>query len=414
MKVAVIGGGIVGLSVAYFLADRGVSVTLVERDRCGAATSRGNTGWITPGISSVPLAAPGVVGQGLRWMLKPDSPLYIRPRPSPELARWLWRFWRSSGSTAFETALRSLVRLNLRTLEIFDRFRSDGVRFEMHHDGLLYLCRSHEHVSEVRDLYSALTRAGYQGPHRMVAAGEIRALEPALASGVVGGVYSEGDRHVRPESLTAGLSSYLRNAGVEVREQARVRRLEPVRRGWHVITDSDAVDADAVVVAAGLWSKDLLKALGVRLPLLAGKGYSITARGEGTVPRRPLYLSEARVGVSPLDGNVVRVGGTLELTGADLTVRRRRLEPLLRAAGEYLQDWRPTTVELEWAGLRPFVPDSLPVVGPVPGFEGLYVATGHGMVGMTVGPPSALELATAILDREVPEVLRPFAPGRLL
>ena len=172
-----------------------------------------------------------------------------------------------------------------------------------------------------------------------------------------------------------------------------------------------ASSPDAVVVAAGSWSRLLLAGIGVHLPLLSGKGYSVTASGSGTRPARPLYMVDSRVALSPYEPDVLRIGGTLEVTTYDLSLTRRRLDLLLQVTRKYLAEWRPGAVELEWAGLRPLVSDSLPVVGPIPGYRDLYVATGHGMVGMTAGPPSGLELANLILDGLESEIIRPFLSG---
>lgn len=415
MKVAVVGGGIVGLSTAYFLAERGVEVTVLERGACGSGASGGNTGWITPGVSSEPLAAPGLVGQGLRWMLKPESPFYIQPRPSLELARWLWGFWRSSSADRHRVALKALVRLNAETLEIFDGFKASGVAFEMHEDGLLYPALSREVAAKISGMYACLRDGGYGGTFAELGGDEIRALEPALSPSVVAGVISKDERHVRPETLTTGLAQALSARGTCVRENTGVVELSAHAGRWKLaLANHEDIEVDKAVVAAGMWTKPLLARLGVSLPMLAGKGYSVTASGSGTRPSHPLYMVETRVAMSPYQPDVLRVGGTLELTGFDLSLPRRRLDPLLRVSNAYLRDWRPEHTELEWAGLRPLLPDCLPVIGQVPGCAGLYVATGHGMVGMTLGPPSAKELAQLIVDGTESPAIRPFRPDRIL
>jgi D-amino-acid dehydrogenase len=414
MRVAIVGGGIVGLSVAYFLLERGAEVVVVDSGRCGQGTSRGNTGWITPGVSSDPLAAPGVVGQAVRWTLQPASPFSIQPRPSLDLLRWLWGFWRSSGPDPYKRGMEAFVRLNARTLEILDRFKASGVTFEMHDDGLLYPALSVPATKKIAATYAHLHAAGYQGRVEELGRGDIRELEPALSRAVVGGVYSLDERHVRPETLTSGLVDALVRGGASVLEGSPVRALEPTAGGWRLTLEHDELQADAVVVAAGSWSRLLLAQIGVHLPLLSGKGYSVTASGFGTRPARPLYMVESRVALSPYEPDLLRIAGTLEVTTYDLSLTRRRLDLLVQVTRQYLADWRPGAVELEWAGLRPLVSDSLPVVGPIPGYRGLYVATGHGMVGMTAGPPSGVELANLILDGLESEIIRPFLPARLL
>ena len=414
MRVVIVGGGIVGLSVAYFLRERGAEVVVVDRGRCGQGTSRGNTGWITPGISSDPLAAPGVVGQALRWTLRRTSPFSIQPRPSLDLARWLWGFWRSSGPEPYRRGMNALVRLNARTLEILDRFTASGVAFEMYRDGLLYPTLSAAAARKIAATYARLRAAGYHGQVHELGRDDIHELEPALGPAVTGGAYSVDERHVRPETLTSGLVDALARSGVSLLEDSGVTALRRHSSGWRLTLEHDELRADVVVVASGSWSRPLLAGLGVRLPLRSGKGYSVTASGRGTRPARPLYMVESRVALSPYEPDLLRIGGTLEVTAYDESLTRRRLDLLLEVTRQYLGDWRAGAVELEWAGLRPLVPDSLPVVGPIPGHQGLYVATGHGMIGMTAGPPSGLELANLILDGREGETIRPFLPARLL
>jgi D-amino-acid dehydrogenase len=411
LKVAVVGGGVVGAATAFFLHERGADVVLVERDRCGEATSLGNAGWITPGISSVPLAAPGVVAQALKWMVRPDSPFWIRPRPSPALAVWLFQFWRNSSKPRFDSGLRALVRLNASVLEILDHYQAAGARFEIHARGLLFPALSRSAAEKDLALYDRLAAAGYPGQYQLLDGDAARALEPGLGDTVAAAVYSRDERHVQPETLTKGLVEYLRERGVDVVEHTPVHGLSQKNGSWHLRGPEPTIAADAVVLAAGVWTQALLRSVGYRLTILSGKGYSITFPGKAELLQHPSYLSEAKVGVSPYESGL-RLAGTLELTGIDLALRRRRLDALLHAARTYLRDWSDEGERVEWAGLRPVVADGLPVIGQVPGRDGLYVATGHGMVGMTMSSPTGKALADAILDRKTPDVLAPFGLER--
>jgi D-amino-acid dehydrogenase len=221
---------------------------------------------------------------------------------------------------------------------------------------------------------------------------------------------------VRPETLLAGLERRLRERGVAIEEGAAVEGLRPAGDGWRVETAGGSLEADRVVVAAGVWSPALLAPLGVRLPIEAAKGYSVTARGPGRRPHRPLYLTEAKVGVSPFDG-ALRLAGTLELGALDVSVDRVRVDAVASSASRYLRDWRPVDGRVDWAGLRPLAPDGLPVIGGVPDRPGLFVATGHGMLGITLAPATGEALAPLVVDDERPPELAPlglerFARGR--
>jgi D-amino-acid dehydrogenase len=184
-----------------------------------------------------------------------------------------------------------------------------------------------------------------------------------------------------------------------------------MRDGWRVRTAAGAIDADRVVVAAGVWSRELLTPFGLRLPLEGAKGYSITAAANGEAPNHPLYLTEIKVGVSPFEG-AVRLAGTLELAGLNLDVDHRRVRALANHAAQYLDGLRTDRGAVEWAGLRPMTSDGLPVIGEVPGKPGLFVATGHHMLGVTLGPATGEALAPLVLEDRLVDALVPLTPGR--
>lgn len=391
-------------------------MTLVERGRCGGATSLRNAGQIVPSLC-VPLAAPGVMKQALGWMLKPTSPLRIHPRLDPGFLLWLLRFATNSSEARYREALKSALTFSSNAHRLFDELRADGVEFEMHEKGIIFAGLSEETLREDIDMYRELEAAGYDGEYEVFRREEVRRLEPALSDAVVGGLHIKTERHVRPESLMQGLVEYLEAKEVEILEGYEVYGLSPEnRRGWRVFTSEGELVADRVLMSAGVWSKRLLSELGVRIHLEAGKGYSVTATGQGIPPSHPLKLAEAQVVVTPY-GDGVRVLGVFDLSGIDLSLKPGHIEAVIRAASPYLRDWKPGKPRLEWSGLRPATPDSLPLIGPLPGLSNLYLATGHGILGVTHAPATAKLIAPAILeDRTVPE-LEPFRidrPGSLV
>ena len=410
VSVAVVGGGVIGLCTAYALVRRGATVTVIDRDRCGASTSSGNAGWVTPGLAA-PVPAPGVVRQALRWMLDPESPFLVRPRLDPSFLAWGVRFWRASGASRYRAGLRATLDLARPTNDLFDAMERDGVDFEMHRDGLLYLVRSAEAVESWRAMYDELAALGFDGQVELLDREGVRAIEPGVADAVEAGLIARVERHVRPESLIGGLRRALIGHGVDIQESAEVSELIGMRDGWRVRTSAGAIDADRVVVAAGVWSRELLAPLGLRLPLEGAKGYSITAPANGDAPNHPLYLTEIKVGVSPFEG-AVRLAGTLELAGLNLDVDHRRVRALARHAAEYVDGLHPDRGAVEWAGLRPMAADGLPVIGEVPGRPGLFVATGHHMLGVTLGPATGEALAPLVLEDRAVDVLEPLSPRR--
>ncbi len=411
MRVVVVGGGVVGLCCAHELARRGAEVCVVERDECGHAASLRNAGQIVPSLCA-PLSKPGVVGQSLRWLLDRDSPLRLRASLDPGYLHWLWCFARSASPTRYRSALRAIVALGRDTHQLFDELRSEGVRFEMHSKGILFATLTREALAEDVEMYRELAEAGYEGEVEVLDGDSLRRLEPALSDAVVGGLNVRSERHARPESLVVGLRAHLLARGVRISEHTEVAGLSTRGGGgWWVHTPGGDVPADRVLIAAGVWSRDLLARLGVRIPLEAAKGYSLTSTGGGTAPEHPIKFAEAQVVCTPYDG-CVRVSGMFELTGRDPALRRARLEAVVRAARPYLRDWTPSVEAIEWAGFRPATPDSLPLIGPTPGLPDLYVATGHGMLGLTLAPATARLLAPLVLEARPAPDLQPFRLDR--
>jgi D-amino-acid dehydrogenase len=391
VRVAVVGGGVVGLSCAFALRRGGADVTVYERGRVGEGCSRGNTGWICPGLSA-PLPAPGVMGGALRGMFHRDSPLLISPLLGPSFLRWSWGFWRACSPERYQAGLDATVVLTKSAFADYDELREAGVEFEMHSTGMLVTALTAPGLDEYAAMLTEAEEAGYEGPVRVVSGDEARELDPALSGAVIGGVHAPSERYVRPESVSNGLAAWLRANGAKVEESASV-------------DDLDDLDADAVIVAAGAWSGELLG--DDAFPMEAAKGYSITARSSGTMPTHALYLSEGKVGTSTF-GESLRIAGIFDLTGIDETLKRKRIDTIVRSSAAFLKDWEPEEIELEWAGLRPYPSDGLPVIGPVRGREGLYVATGHGRMGITLGPITGKLLAQVVLEGASPRELEPF------
>ncbi len=405
-RVAVIGAGVIGVACAYELARAGAEVVLVDAGTVGQGASRGNTGWVTPSFS-YPLAAPGVVRQGLRSALDRDGALVLRPVPDPSYLRWLWRFRERCTTERFAEATRALAALNTRTIELLDAYAADGVPFEMHAGGLVVAARTEAGLGTYRQLFAELRRAGHESRLEDLDRDQLVAVEPALDPGAVScGLHCVTDRFVRPESLVAGLLGRARALGVEVREDVRVDRI--ARIGSDIVVAGERVDR--ALIATGVGSVALAATLGVRLPILGAKGYSITASGSGTAPSTALYLAEAKVGVSGYR-DAVRIAGVFELPGRDTTIDRRRIGVFVDRAVGYLADWRPDASTMEsWAGLRPATPDGLPLIGEIA--PRVFVASGHGMLGVTLAPATAALVAPLILDGRTGPELAPFAPGR--
>ena len=389
---------------------------VLERGVVGGGASRGNTGWVSPSLT-YPLPAPGMVREGLRQLVTGGEAFVLRPSLDPAFVRWLWGFRRSCSRARFDAGVRALLALNRRTLELFDAYHDSGVAFEMHSAGLVIAARTPRGLDLYRTIFHRLRELGYEGGAIDELDGSsLAALEPALdPASVVAGLHARVDRFVRPEELTAGLAETLRARGAEIREGCELRRLERRNGGWELETSRGSIATERVVVAAGLPTASLLRRHGVRIPLLGARGYSVTLAGRGTRPRHALYLAEAKLGLSPFDDGV-RIAGVFELGAKTTAIRAGVGERLIDAARPYLAGWQPDAAgPIEtWAGLRPATPDGLPMIGALPGFEGVYLATGHGMLGVTLAPATAALLAPLVLEHRTAPELAPFDPARLL
>lgn len=408
MRVAVVGGGVVGLACAFELRRAGAEIVVLERGDVGGGTSLGNTGWVCPSFS-YPLPGPGVIGDGLRSVLHPSSPLAVRAGLDPGYLRWLWRFRAHCTGERWRDGVRALARLNERTVELLDHYPSAGVEFESYGAGLLVAARSHARLAAYRELFAELRALG-AAAYRELDPGAASEAEPSLASRLAGALLTEVDRWVRPESLTAGLAEWLRADGAEVREGVDVRDVS----GTCVTTDREEIVCDRVVVAAGMASAPFLARLGVRVSLAPARGYSVLyPTGSAPEPRHALYLADARLGVSRYtDG--VRIAGVFELGHHGLVISERRLAAMLESADPFFSDWQPSRASAvsRWSGLRPLTSDGLPLIGPTPRDPGVFVATGHGMLGVTLAPATAALLAPLVLEGRADPALSPFLPSR--
>jgi D-amino-acid dehydrogenase len=410
--VIVIGGGAVGLCAAEALVTRGVEVTVIERGRCGDGASAGNAGWITPSLA-IPVPGPGVITQSLRWLVDPSGPLWIRPTLSAAMLRWIARFIASCPRPVYARGLRALQGAASLAGAAFDRLASRGVEFELHREPLLYPAFSRDELGHLRSVVSELRAAGSGQSLDELGAADVRGLEPALAPGVVGGVLARDEQRVRPVTLVAGLHRALAGSAVEVLERSPVSAIGRDGPRWLVSGNWGVRGADAVVIAAGVEAAALLAPLGVRVPIAAAKGYSRTYARDPSGPTCALYLEGPKVAISVFDEGV-RVSGTLELGARSLTLSSRRLGAITAAAQEAMPGWRMPSRPADWAGMRSLSPDGLPLVGPVPGLEGVHLATAHATLGITLAPASAEMLAQRLLDGAASGAAAAFDPGRLV
>lgn len=416
LPVVVVGGGIVGLCVAYYLVESGVDVELVERHTMGSAASWGNAGWVCESHSA-PIPAPGVMHYALRSLGRPDSPLYLRPFPDPSFVGWLWRFWRSSSRSRFEAGYRAVVELNRDTFELYDKLAAAGIDTSLQRLGMVHAFLSAAAATELRKSQALWAPGRYDLGEPVVVGDAARDLDPALSTAVRAAYLVPGEAVVDPSRLTAALTRALVERGVRLHEHQQVtgfRRAGTMIRA--VETSAGSLECAGVVIAAGTWTVHLLRLLGVRLPLQAGKGYSFSAPLD-PAPRHALYLGDSKIAVTPI-GGLTRIAGTMELSGNNRRLDWRRITAIATASTSYLGRWfddaddLATQIQHPWVGGRPLLPDGLPAIDHVPTVGNAFVATGHGMLGVTLGPATGRALAHFVVTGRRPDALAPFSLDR--
>lgn len=410
--VIVVGAGVIGLACAYSLAASGLQPLLIDADVPGAGASWGNGGLIAfaPEIVA-PVPGPGVVPRSLLWLIQRDSPLRLTANPSWDYLRWLGSFLSSCSREASAAGLDATLALNAETQQLFDDLRRDGLEFEMHQRGLLVVYGSRRAFELA---CKQLGKSAESDPALRVLSGtEALEMEPLLRSeACAGAIRYEAERQIRPDTLVNALVGKLGRMGVEIRSGCSC---EEIIRDGAAITGiripDETISAQSYVLAAGTGIGALAKKVGVRIPLESGRGYSFDLPRDEFPLQVPLYLHDARLTLTPFR-DFTRVVGMMELGARRATVRGGAIETMNRLGAAVFQHWPSECGRSAWAGLRPMTPDGLPVIGGVSGIPNLFIAGGHGMLGVTLSLRTGDALAACVRGDGEDPLLRPFSPNR--
>lgn len=410
--ILVVGGGIVGLACAHYLRKDGCRVTVVDKGRIGGECSHGNCGFVSPS-HVLPLAEPGAIGTGISALLRRNGALRIRPRLDANLWRWLLRFAKRCNREAMlqsAGAIHPLLRSSMLLYE--ELVRERVIDCEWQKRGMLFVYKTRAAFDNYRPTNDLLTRE-FNEPAQPLTGAELSEFEPALQENLAGAWYFENDAHLRPDKLLSTWRATLEQSGVTFLEQHTLERFGEEGGEVHTaITGGRQVQADAFVVATGARTPLLADTLKRRIPIEPGKGYSITLPRPQTCPTHPMIFPERRVAVTPLESSL-RLGSTMEFAGYDERIRTERLSLLTNGAAEYLRDFKDDgSFPDRWFGWRPMTYDSFPVIGRLPDFRNVYVATGHNMLGVSMAPATGRLISELINGRQTHLASAPYAVDR--
>lgn len=409
--VHIIGGGVIGLCSAYYALNRGMRVTVWEREaEKGDNCSLGNAGMVVPS-HFIPLAAPGMLAKGLRWMFNPESPFYVKPRLSPALMRWGWLFYRHANSKHVDACKRLLLDLNLQSRALFAELAKEG-DFDLQQRGLLMLCNTQQGLDEEAAVAAMAHELGARA--EVIDAAATAKMDPSITMNVAGSVWFPDDCHLNPAAFSALMRERVRAAGGEIHYGKELEKIEHNAGKVTAIHCGGTRHAvDQLLIAGGSWSAEILGQLGIRLSLQAGKGYSLTLPNPKQLPQLCSIFCEAKVAITPMNGTL-RFAGTMEVGDLSLAINPRRVRGIIRSVRPYFpefseEDFADVT---PWAGLRPVSPDGMPYIGRAPHHANVIIATGHAMMGLSLAPITGKIVANLLAHADPEFVMERLAVDR--
>lgn len=410
-SVIVIGGGIVGLSTAFYLRAEGHEVTLLDKGTITEGASFVNAGYLTPS-HIVPLAAPGMISKGLKWMLNSSSPFYIKPRLDADLISWGWKFMRSCSKKHVQRSLAAIKEINELSKGLYHEMH-ESVDFDFHLEDRGVLMAFKTSKAEKSE-YSVMQAAQDLGLDvSLLGVEEVNRLQPGIQMNIAGAYHYRCDAHSTPEVFMNQLKKNTLKSGVEIHTETTVKNFQ-VRgdRISAVVTDRGNFEADEVVFAAGAWTEELLKPLKIVLSVQAGKGYRINVEARTGISL-PCILMESKVGVTPMQG-FTRFAGTMEIAGINHNIRENRVNAIAHAATQYYSGLEIDLNDRKQArcGLRPLSPDGLPFIGRHSSCSNLVLATGHSMMGWSLGPATGKLVTEIISNKKLSMPIDKFSPER--
>jgi len=399
-ETLIIGGGAIGICCAFYLHQLGKKVSVIEKGEICSGSSYGNAGLIVPS-HSIPLAAPGVITQGLKWMFDPESPFYIKPRLDHEFISWLWKFRGACNEANVNRALPVLNNLNAVSLELFDELAAlEGIEFNYEKKGVVQIFKTCKELD--KGIKEARRLKEYGIESQVLENKDLNAYCGKMRTSSVGGLFFPQDAQLIPDRFVHQLARHVENSGVQLLTSVEVLGFEISGRQLTTVkTTRGNIAVEEVILAGGSWSSDLARELYIKLPMEPAKGYSVTFKRPSICPEIPIMMAETKVVLTPMD-DMLRFAGTLELAGFDMSINNRRLQAILKSIPDYFPDFDISSLELIeiWRGLRPCSPDGLPYIGRPRRYDNVIIATGHGMKGISLAPITGKLVAQLAADEQ--------------
>ncbi len=402
MAITIIGSGIIGLSSAYYLSKSGHQITIIERGNGEEGCSYGNAGMIVPS-HFIPLATPGMIEKGIKWMFDAESPFYVKPRLNWDLVSWGLKFYQAANKKQVERAMPALRDISLLSKKLYGEIaQQPDFDFAYEEKGLMMLCKTEHAFEEEVGVASIANSLGIEA--NILNISELHQIENEIKPDVAGAIFYKGDTHCHPNTFVRQLKDYLKKQGVRFIYNSEVTdfKIEKNQIKSLTINHSENHIIDQLIIATGSWSPVLAKALHIGLPMQAGKGYSVTNQQvEGKRLRIPSILLEARVAITPMAQNLIRFGGTMEIGGINDQINMNRVRGIIKSVPQFFPDYLIEMPQKEqvWYGLRPCSPDGLPYIGRTNKFKNLTIASGHAMMGLSLAPATG-KLVQQIIDNE--------------
>jgi D-amino-acid dehydrogenase len=411
-KVIIIGGGISGLFSAYYLTKLNYQVTIIDNANFINGCSHGNAGLVVPS-HIIPLAAPGVIPKALKWMFNTRSPFSFHPKLNKDFISWCLHFLKNSSESNVKSSIIPLRDISLLSsslyIEVSQEFKNS---FSLSSKGLLMLYKNAKiaeeeyHLSKLAESYGIKTN--------ILSNDEINSLDPSCKYDVLGGIHYLGDSHLNPNLLLRDLIEHLKTEKVEFVSGENITDITLVGKNVNSVKcNSQEIDGDSFLFCSGVWTSSLLKKIDLNIPLMPGKGYSFNTENKNDFPTIPSILVDARVAVTPMDNNL-RIAGTMEIDTINSKIRINRVKGMINSFNKYYPDLNinmPSKNNI-WYGLRPCSPDGLPYLGKSTNYNNLFIATGHAMLGLSLGPATGKLISEVISETKTSIDISSFQPER--